>query len=245
MSDELDLVEEAKRIFEADDNQAAEVGPPRLGPGPDAFINLKGKLYLPARQRINWLRMEHPDWTIDTDIVEHDSTAGRAILRANIFDEQGRLISTGLKSETRRNFGDYLEKAETGAIARACAVAGYGTESALDLDEGYEADHVADAPAEQPTAPNVTAQVADGVGRGGRSATATATQVREVAKLAKQLGLTREGILLLVAGLGLDVALPSLGGDVDADSTTIKEFLMGMDADTIGRLISTMREALG
>lgn len=113
---------------------------------PTKYIqNLKGKDYLGARHRLMWLRSDHPDWTVVTSIVEMDFKAGYAIVRAEVLDETGRLIANGTKSETKGDFGDFLEKAETGAIGRACAVAGYGTETAIDLDEGT----VSDAPVER------------------------------------------------------------------------------------------------
>ena len=104
--------------------------------------------YLPARRRLTWMRGEpvpHPDWTVDTydeEVIRGDFSKGRitggyARYRASVFDTAGRLIGTGTKTEYSERFTDFVEKAETGAIARALAVAGYGTEAALDLDEGY------------------------------------------------------------------------------------------------------------
>jgi hypothetical protein len=116
-------------------------------PGKGDYISLKGKQYLPARRRVQWLRSDHPDWGINTDIVRLDWDAGIAVVRAEVTDDTGRLIGAGTKTETRKGFPDFLEKAETGAIGRAVAVAGYGTEDALDLDEG---EHVADSPIQQP-----------------------------------------------------------------------------------------------
>jgi hypothetical protein len=102
-------------------------------PGADDFIDLKGKKYLPARRRVQWMRGQpvgHPDWTIDTEVVEHDRgkrisavkvEGGYALVRANVFDETGRLIATGIKSEYSENFPDYIEKAETGALSPSLA----------------------------------------------------------------------------------------------------------------------------
>jgi hypothetical protein len=109
------------------------------------YIELKGKKYLPARRRVQWFRGEHPDWGITTSIVDLDFGAGYAVIRAEVTNETGRLIASGMKSETKAGFADFVEKAETGAIARAVAIAGYGTEDALDLDEG---DRIADSPVE-------------------------------------------------------------------------------------------------
>lgn len=112
-------------------------------PSKGDYIDLKGKKYLPARRRVQWFRGDHPDWTINTSVVDMDFAAGYAVIRAEVSDETGRLIASGMKTETKSGFGDFVEKAETGAIARAVAIAGYGTEDALDLDEG---ERIADSP---------------------------------------------------------------------------------------------------
>lgn len=110
------------------------------------FTDLKGNAYLGARWRLVWLRSVHPDWEVSAEFIELDFAAGYAIVRAVIRDETGRLIATGVKSETRRGFANFVEKAETGAIGRACAVAGFGTEVAADMDEGDEVGNLSDAP---------------------------------------------------------------------------------------------------
>ncbi len=181
---------------------------------PDAgdFINLKGGAYLPARRRIIWMRglpMEHPDWTIKTEevYVEPGSWDGRKLvggyarMRAEILDEKGRLIGSGTKCEYSERFMDFVEKAETGAIARALAVCGYGTESALDLDEGVDDDRIADAPVPNAGRPiNITASSVPGIKVGGRPAGVTAPQLQEIARLARTLSL----------GLGLSTVIESV-----------------------------------
>jgi hypothetical protein len=47
---------------------------------------------------------------------------------------------TGHGSETQQDFPDFFEKAETKAIGRALAIAGYGTDTAADLDDGEPLD---------------------------------------------------------------------------------------------------------
>lgn len=105
------------------------------------MLDLRGKAYLQVAQRLVWFREEHKDWTIDAEIIEHDAT--HAIVRAYIKDETGRQIATAVKSETKVGFSDFLEKAETGAIGRALALCGYGTQFAPELDEG---ERLADSP---------------------------------------------------------------------------------------------------
>ena len=217
-------------------------------PTPDVFINLKGKLYLPARRRVQWMRGEpipHPEWTIDTEIVEHQRGKrisqmkvedGYACVRANVYDETGRLIATGLKSEYSENFMDYLEKAETGAIARALAIAGYGTESALDLDEGVDGGRIADSP----VAPSITASTVGGVGRGGHTGSANESQIREVARLSRALGLGAEAILG-VAARHTTATMPDLPADPSAQGPVMKDLFERMKSEEIGAVISELR----
>src|SRR3546814_7260726 len=46
--------------------------------------------------------------------------------------------ATGYGSETPKDFGDYIEKAETKAIGRALGALGFGTQFTDDFDEGHE-----------------------------------------------------------------------------------------------------------
>ena len=52
-------------------------------------------------------------------------------------------MAQGTKSETAAGFQDHLEKSETGAIGRALALCGFGTQFAPEFDEG---DRLADSP---------------------------------------------------------------------------------------------------
>ena len=95
-----------------------------------------GRLYLPAAQRLVWFRDEKPDWEIHTELLEGGQEAGFATVKASIRTPEGRVIATSMKTETRSDFpAGWVEKAETGAIGRALAVAGYGTQFAMDMDE--------------------------------------------------------------------------------------------------------------
>ena len=120
------------------------------------MLDLKGKKYLQVMWRLVWFREVHPDWTICTEQV--GSGADFSLFRAEIRDDTGRVLSTGHGSETRKDFGDYIEKAETKAVGRALAMLGYGTQFAPELDEG---ERIVDSPI-QPTAARITdAQAAD------------------------------------------------------------------------------------
>ena len=148
-------------------------------PGADDFINLKGAQYLPARRRIIWMRgkpVEHPEWSIVT--YERDLRPGEfdgrrvkggyARFYCEIRNEMSRVIATGTKCEYSERFPDFAEKAETGAIARALAVAGYGTESALDIDEGVADDRLADAPVQERRPINISSSNVLGIRNGGQ-----------------------------------------------------------------------------
>jgi hypothetical protein len=95
-----------------------------------------GRPYLPAAYRLVWFREECPDWGISTELVEGGQAAGFATVRAVIFNDEGRVIASGMKTETKQDFpAGWVEKAETGAISRALAVAGFGTQFSPELEE--------------------------------------------------------------------------------------------------------------
>lgn len=196
---------------------------PSWEPRADDFINLKGKMYLPARRRVQWLRAVHEDWTIDTTVEQMERgvrsssgllAGGYALIRANLYTEEGRLISTGLKSEYSENFPDYVEKAETGAIARCLAVAGFGTENALDLDEGLEKERIADAPVEPPAIPTITSSAAKSVGKGGSPVSVTYAQVQRISALSTKRALGPIGLGSIVEGI-LGISIELTGSEED------------------------------
>lgn len=108
------------------------------------LLNLRGKQYLEVKYRLVWFREEHPTWSIETQLVSVTDTSAYA--KATIRDDTGRIIATSHKFESVQGFPDFIEKAETGAIGRALALIGYGTQFCADeLDEGKR---IVDAPAE-------------------------------------------------------------------------------------------------
>lgn len=126
--------------------------------------------YLPVQWRLVWFRSLFPHGTIETEIVHLDlereteeetfqwnnetrrsekvikRAPGFAVFRATVKDGQGG-VATGTKSEKAASFGDFLEKAETGAIGRALAALGYGTQFAGD--EFDERHRIVDAPVDR------------------------------------------------------------------------------------------------
>lgn len=108
----------------------------------DHMMKLKGKDYLEVKWRLVWFREDHPDWCINTDCIAQDQD--HAIFKAIICDENGIQKSAGHGSESKKDFADFLEKAETKAIGRALAMLGYGTQFVADeLDEG---ERIVDSP---------------------------------------------------------------------------------------------------
>lgn len=101
------------------------------------MIRLKGKAYLPTAYRLVWFRDEHPDWSILTEVVTGSAGETWAMVRATIMDTDARIIAQATKTETKEDFpAGWLEKAETGAIGRALAMCGYGTQFDVTLEDG-------------------------------------------------------------------------------------------------------------
>jgi hypothetical protein len=104
---------------------------------------IKGQDYLEVKWRLAWLRSEHPDAVVTTQLETHDGD--RAIFSAKVEIPNGG-SATGWGSETSGSFGNYIEKAETKAIGRALAALGFGTQFCTDFDDGPETGVLADAP---------------------------------------------------------------------------------------------------
>jgi hypothetical protein len=107
------------------------------------LTKIQGRNYLEVKWRLVWMRNEHPEWAIETEPLEINTEKKYVIFRARVKDETGRVIATGTKAESRNGFADYLEKAETGAVGRALALCGYGTQFAPELNEAHR---IVDAP---------------------------------------------------------------------------------------------------
>lgn len=139
----------------------------------DYMLKLQGKNYLPVAARIAWLNAEFPHlFSIEVVNYEHSTTTRtfgsgptaktcevrEAIYRMRVTFPNGTYVE-GDKGETDIDFGDYREKAQTGALGRALAMAGYGTLNAPEFDEsattsrasGIDGVRIVDAP--QPVRP--------------------------------------------------------------------------------------------
>lgn len=92
---------------------------------PNHYISkVKGRDYLEVKWRIHWMRNDHPDAILETDLASHEN--GRAVMRARVTFPNGA-SATGWGSETIESSEAYIEKAETKAIGRALTALGYGT----------------------------------------------------------------------------------------------------------------------
>ncbi len=116
------------------------------------LITVNGGQYLECKWRLVWLRSEHPNAELDTQLMTHPSEP-EAVFKATVSIPGGGK-ATGWGSETIGEFGDYLEKAETKAIGRALAALGYGTQFCPDHEFGAGRGKVVDAPVRTVAASN-------------------------------------------------------------------------------------------
>lgn len=100
---------------------------------------VNGGDYLEVKWRLLWLRKEHPDALIETELIEHDPQL--AMFKATVTLPTGG-TATGYGSETAGDFPDFVEKAETRAVGRALAALGFGTQfcTAHERGETHAAD---------------------------------------------------------------------------------------------------------
>jgi hypothetical protein len=99
----------------------------------DHLRKLGGKDYLEVKWRLVWLRTEHPESVVRTELVKLDTEAGFALFKAEVILASAA-SATGYGSETRADFLDYIEKAETKAAGRALAALGFGTQFCEDFE---------------------------------------------------------------------------------------------------------------
>lgn len=157
--------------------------------------------YLDVKWRLVWFRSECPDGIIETEELAYDldreveaegyawneekrrsekitkRAHGYARYRAVAKNGTGG-IGTGTKSENAASFADFGEKAETGAIGRALAALGYGTQFAPELDEEHR---IVDSPVEREKQPMSNGQSTD-------QGAASKTQMASIEKLCQLLG---------------------------------------------------------
>lgn len=113
------------------------------------LTTVNGRDYLEVKWRLLWLRSEHPEAMVSTDLVKLEE--GLAVFKARVALPGGG-EATGWGSERAGDFEDYLEAAETKALGRALAALGYGTQFCQDFESSPGAPLVVDAPVELPQA---------------------------------------------------------------------------------------------
>lgn len=237
---------------------------PAFRPPPNVFITVQGGgQYLPARWRVVWLRRqaETQGWSIQSELIEHDpgefSGGGRgratvkggyALFKAHVLNEFNRIIGEGHALEWGSSFGDYVEKAETSAIARALAIAGFGTEAAMELDEGW----IADSPigpggqlgsVEDPGPINIEPSNVTGVMVGGRQTGATSAQMRAIRDKANEIGLSPDTLNAFVLST-LGEAPDLTGVDSAAEQAqVVMGHLESLSFDEAGQIVRGLMEA--
>ena len=111
-------------------------------------------LYLDVKYRMLWFRLHRPNGKIDTEIIHVDEKS--AVVCCKLYSDRGDPAEQYLAKSCAQRFisqekyGDrYLEIAETAAIGRVLAAAGYGTQfcGATDMLSGI----IADAPVDMTT----------------------------------------------------------------------------------------------
>lgn len=107
------------------------------------YETLPPRPYLQVAHRLVWFREEHPNGCIRTKIIHSDNVY--SLIEAVILDKDQNILAMAHKREDAQDWNDHIEKAETGAIGRALALCGYGTQFAPEIEEQ---DRLVDSPVE-------------------------------------------------------------------------------------------------
>jgi len=117
------------------------------------MTNLQGKQYMIVQGRVKWFRDEHPSGCIDTDfkqVGDYTIATCKVLIESQIIASGSATVRAWAKGKDPRD----IEKAETAAIGRALANAGYGTQ--FSGDELDDTDYLADSPIEKPSSTTST-----------------------------------------------------------------------------------------
>jgi hypothetical protein len=150
--------------------------------------SISGKEYLEVKWRLVWLRTEHPDAVIETNLVRLEENF--AIFEAKVTLPTGG-SATGYGSEDVQGFRDFIEKAETKAIGRALGALGFGTQFTQDFEFGGEQGRVVDSPVARQDAPRAMQSGKSGGGPSDK-------QMGLIRHLIRSLNLSEEQLNLYV-----------------------------------------------
>ena len=189
------------------------------------MMTLQGGQYLKVPGRILAFREEHPNGQILTEMTQFDLSAGWVCFKATIVVD-GLTLATAYGSETQRSFPQgWFEKAETVAVGRALAQAGFGTAYALADFHESEENKLADAPASnrklQPPAPQPPAP------RPAPSAVPTEKEhkIKEMFAKAKETGVSNAQLKAMLAERGY----PTSSADLAVEQIDLMIGLMSQD----------------
>jgi hypothetical protein len=118
------------------------------------IVNIKGKEYQTVALRVQKFREAHPDWELSTEIIKADDTV--VIMQAQHLQQtRASCIATGHAEEFRAssqiNSTSALENAETSAIGRCLAAAGWGGMEFGSANEVQNAIHQQATPKKRAT----------------------------------------------------------------------------------------------
>lgn len=159
---------------------------------PRRFVTrVGGADYLEVKWRVYWLRTQHPDAVITTELISHQNSV--AVFKAQVTIPGGG-SSTGWGSEGYDDFRDYLEKAETKALGRALAALGFGTQFTPDFDFAEGQEKVVDAPVRMARQRQLVDLAEERRGQSGERQTMTDRQMSFIRQMARTKGISDDAI---------------------------------------------------
>lgn len=102
-------------------------------------VNIHGKTYVTVAERVNMFREGHPlseGWGIHSEVLKAENPV---LVKAWITDPGGGVVAVGhaeeIRNSTTINRSSALENAETSALGRALAAAGFSGSEYASADE--------------------------------------------------------------------------------------------------------------
>jgi hypothetical protein len=159
---------------------------------PRRFVTrVGGADYLEVRWRVYWLRTQHPDAVISTEMISHENNV--AVFKAYVAIPGGG-SATGWGSEGYDDFRDYLEKAETKALGRALSALGFGTQFTPDFDFAEGQEKVVDAPVRLARQRQLVDLNEERRGQVAERQSMTDRQMSFIRQMAREKGMTDESV---------------------------------------------------